>query len=68
MPARDGWDTRVVWNVRRQQWWWNAWRESTATELWGFTDSPEDAWRAMASATENHRGALLRLDSARPES
>lgn len=46
MAGRE-WDTRVVWNVQRGRWWWNAWRETTSTEVWGFADSPEDAMRAM---------------------
>jgi hypothetical protein len=41
--VRNGWDVRVVWNERRQQWWWNAWRELTSTELSGFADSREAA-------------------------
>lgn len=44
------WDARIVWNVRHERWWWNAWREATATELWGFADSPEDALRDMTAA------------------
>lgn len=49
MAGRE-WDTRVVWNVRHGRWWWNAWRKASGTELWGFTDSPEDALRAMTVA------------------
>ena len=47
------WDTRIVWNQRHSRWWWNAWRETTATELWGFADTPEDALRAMTTAIQN---------------
>ncbi|MGI5127177.1 hypothetical protein ACQEVB_10235 [Pseudonocardia sp. CA-107938] len=49
MAGRE-WDTRVVWNDRRGCWWWNAWRETTCTEVWGFADSPEEALRAMTVA------------------
>ena len=51
MTTRE-WDTRSVWNVRHERWWWNAWREGTGTELWGFTDSQEDALRAIATAIQ----------------
>lgn len=44
------WDLRVVWIDRRQRWWWNAWRESTSTELSGFADSRDAAWTAMNTA------------------
>jgi hypothetical protein len=47
-----GWDTRVVFLERRQRWWWNAWLESTATELYGFADSQEEAAREMYRAIE----------------
>jgi hypothetical protein len=44
------WDTRVVYIERRQRWWWNAWLAATETELWGFADSQETAYRAMQRA------------------
>ena len=44
------WDTRVQWLPKKQAWWWNAWREATATELWGFAESKENALRAMVKA------------------
>jgi hypothetical protein len=46
------WDTRVVYIERKQRWWWNAWLASTATELYGFADSEEEASRAMYRAIE----------------
>jgi hypothetical protein len=46
------WDTRVVYIERHQRWWWNSWRESTATELYGFADSQEEAAQAMYRAIE----------------
>jgi len=46
------WDTRVVFVVRRQRWWWNAWRPSTCTELHGFADSQEEAAQEMYRAIE----------------
>jgi hypothetical protein len=49
MPSRP-WDMRVVWLEAKQRRWWNAWRESTATELHGFADSRESASRAMYRA------------------
>ncbi|GAA1251739.1 hypothetical protein GCM10009609_13840 [Pseudonocardia aurantiaca] len=49
---RAPWDTKVVFIERRRCWWWNAWRESTATELYGFSDSQETASRAMFQAIE----------------
>jgi hypothetical protein len=45
-----GWDMRVVFIERRRSWWWNAWRPATSTELYGFADTPADAWAAMDSA------------------
>jgi hypothetical protein len=48
MPSR--WDTRVVYIERQQRWWWNAWRPSTSTELYGFADSQDDAREAMDRA------------------
>ena len=45
-----GWDVRVVFIERRRTWWWNAWREATCTELFGFADSPTEAWSAMHAA------------------
>jgi hypothetical protein len=47
---REGWDVRVVFIERRQQWWWNAWRPATSTELYGFADTRADAWSAMSEA------------------
>jgi hypothetical protein len=44
------WDTRVVFIERQGRWWWNAWRERTATELYGFADSPQAAREAMYRA------------------
>jgi hypothetical protein len=44
------WDTRVVYLERRQRWWWNAWLAATETELYGFADSQEAAYRAMQVA------------------
>lgn len=44
------WDTCIVWNVRRERWWWNAWRESTSTELSGFADTQEQALRDLTAA------------------
>ena len=46
------WDIRTVWNQREQRWWWNAWRERTATELWGFTDDRTTAYSAMTDAIQ----------------
>jgi hypothetical protein len=43
---------RVVYVELRQCWWWNAWREATATELSGFAASQEEAGRAMYQAIE----------------
>ena len=57
--VRDrAWDTRVQFIERRQRWWWNAYRRSTGTELYGFTDSREQAQQAMYRAIEQ---ADLRL-------
>jgi len=71
MTSRNGWDTRVVWNERRQQWWWNAWRESTSTEFSGFAESRKAAQSTIASAIANHCGGsivrLVRRDIARPD-
>lgn len=50
VPTPREWDTRVVWVVQHQRWWWNAWRESTSTELSGFADSPEEARQDMTYA------------------
>jgi hypothetical protein len=44
------WDTRVVFLVASQRWWWNAWRASTSTELYGFAGSREEAWQALEDA------------------
>ena len=49
--SRRVWDTRVF-VERHQRWWWNAWRESTATELYGFAESQEEATREMYRAIE----------------
>ena len=48
--CEGGWDMRVVFVERRQSWWWNAWRATTSTELYGFADSRADAWSAMHEA------------------
>lgn len=37
---------------RRQLWWWNAWHAATATELYGFADSRDEAIRAMYQAID----------------
>jgi IS1 family transposase len=65
---RPIWDTRVVFIERQQRWWWNAWHESTSTELYGFAGSREEASQAMYQAIERagpgaravSRSALLR--------
>jgi hypothetical protein len=44
------WDVRVVYLEGRRRWWWNAWLAATETELWGFADSQEAAYRAMQVA------------------
>lgn len=46
------WDMRVVFVEKQQRWWWNAWRSATATELYGFADSEQDARQAMCEAVE----------------
>jgi hypothetical protein len=51
-PSAPRWDARVVFIEKRGRWWWNAWRASTATELYGFADSPEEARRQMYGAIE----------------
>jgi hypothetical protein len=51
-PRSHRWDTRVVFVERQQRWWWNAWREATATELYGFAHSQEEASQAMYRAIE----------------
>jgi hypothetical protein len=51
-PRLIGWDVRIVFVERRQSWWWNAWRQSTCTELHGFADSPEEAAQEMYRAIE----------------
>ena len=53
------WDLRIVWNERHGRWWWNAWRESTSTELWGFTDSRENALRDMSAAVQNVQARVI---------
>jgi hypothetical protein len=44
------WDTRIVYIERHQRWWWNAWLAATETELYGFADSQETAYRTMQQA------------------
>jgi hypothetical protein len=51
-PSAMRWDTRIVFIEKRGRWWWNAWRASTATELYGFAASREDATRDMYQAIE----------------
>lgn len=51
------WDTRIVFIQRHQRWWWNAWLASTETELYGFADSQEAAYRAMQVAIREARTA-----------
>lgn len=63
---RPTWDTRVVFIERRQRWWWNAWRESTSTELYGFASSREEASQAMYQAIE-HAGFSRRLERRNTE-
>lgn len=46
------WDTCVCFIERRQRWWWNAYRRSTGTELYGFADSREQARQTMYRAIE----------------
>jgi hypothetical protein len=64
--SRRVWDTRVVYVEKRQRWWWNAWRQSTSTELYGFADSQEEANRAMYQAIEQ-AGASTASDVPRTE-
>jgi hypothetical protein len=47
---REGWDMRVVFIERRQNWWWNAWPLATSTELYGFAETRADAWSATSKA------------------
>ena len=61
MNATAPWDTRVAYIERRQRWWWNAWRESTETELYGFTDSEVEASQQMQRAIE-HAGPSPAVD------
>jgi hypothetical protein len=49
---RAAWDCRVLFVERKQRWWWNAFRESTFTELYGFADSQQAAKQAMYQAIE----------------
>lgn len=63
---RPTWDTRVVFIERQQRWWWNAWRESTATELYGFAGSREEATQAMYRAIER-AGFVRRLEPRNTE-
>ena len=51
-PDLRHWDTRLVFIEKHGRWWWNAWREQTATELYGFADTQQDATRAMYQAIE----------------
>jgi hypothetical protein len=51
-PSSLSWDTRVVYIEKHGRWWWNAWRASTATELYGFAESEEEAARQMYWAIE----------------
>ena len=62
-PA-SAWDTRIVYVERRKRWWWNAWRASTSTELYGFADSREEAAEAMYRAIE-HAGPSPGVDIPR---
>jgi hypothetical protein len=52
LPSAARWDTRVVYIAKRQRWWWNAWREATRTELYGFAVSREDATQDMYQAIQ----------------
>jgi hypothetical protein len=49
------WDTRVVYIERHGRWWWNAWLAATETELYGFADTQEVAYRAMQVAIRQAR-------------
>ncbi len=60
----ETWDMRVVFIERKQCWWWNAWYEPTATELYGFAGSREEATQAMYQAIE-HAGTPPRQRPAR---
>lgn len=63
----NGWDMWVVYVERRQRWWWNAWRATTSTELYGFTDSRADAWTVMSAAINTaHVPDQLAQQRARP--
>jgi hypothetical protein len=46
------WDMRVVWIERHRRWWWNAWRQSTRTELYGFANSRDAAMQDMSAAID----------------
>lgn len=48
----SAWDTRVVYIEQKQRWWWNAWFEDVAVELYGFASSRQEASRAMYQAIE----------------
>lgn len=50
--SRRVWDVRVVWIEKRQRWWWNAWRESTGIELYGFAETRDVARNDMYAAIE----------------
>lgn len=64
MAGRE-WDIRIVWNVGRQRWWWNAWRESTGTELWGLADSWQDAQAAMTEAVRRAGNGVVPIREPR---
>ena len=51
-PSSHRWDTRVVYIEKQRRWWWNAWLAASATELYGFADSQEDASRDMYQAIQ----------------
>jgi hypothetical protein len=53
------WDVRVIYIRRHQRWWWNAWRASTETELYGFAGSRPEASEAMYRAIERARGEVV---------
>jgi hypothetical protein len=59
-------DTRIVYIEKRRRWWWNAWRASTATELYGFADSREQAQRQMFEAIEQEVPSPVLGESIEP--
>jgi hypothetical protein len=61
------WDTRVVYIERHQRWWWNAWLAFSATELYGFADSQEAAYRAMQVAIREAGQAPTPLPDLPPD-